>query len=173
MKYFPLLYRLHGEECYLIWISDDRDSVAVDPGGFVPSFRDLVSLRKYADQKHYALETEEPKLHDLDWFTTWRVATSSTVDCEEALCAWNLFNDVAASFPKRGFAFENRNSEFPAIYRKLFYGNNLPSITPEGKQYIPEWSKEEICSLAEVLTAGLDLFVSSVRRWKPEPDLSA
>lgn len=173
MKYFPLLYRLHGEEHYLIWISDDRDSVEVDASGFVPGFRDLVSLRKYADQKHYSLETEEPKLHDLDWVTTWRVATSNMVQCEEALCAWNLFSDVAASFPKRGFAFENRDSQFPAIYKKLFYGNNLPSITPEGKQYIPEWSQEEISSLADVLTAGLDLFLSSVRQWTPEPDGSA
>ena len=86
------------------------------------------------------------------------------MQCEEALCAWNLFSDVAASFQKRGFAFENRDAQFPAIYKKLFYGNNLPSITPEGKQYIPEWSQEEISSLADVLTAGLELFLSSVRQ---------
>lgn len=155
---------------YLIWISDDRDSVVVDASGFVPGFPDMVSLRKYADQKHYSLETEEPKLHDLDSVTTCRVATGNMVQCEEALCAWNLFSDVAASFPKRGFAFENRDSKFPAIYKKLFYRNNLPSITPDGKQYIPEWSEEGISSLADVLTAGLDLFLSSVRQCTQEPD---
>jgi hypothetical protein len=170
MMYFPLLYRLQGKERYLIWISDETDSVKVDTDGFVPSFRDLRSLREYADQKYHTLETEEPKVHDLDWITNWRVAMTNVVDCEGALLAWNLFSDVAASFPNRGLPFESLNSKFPAIYRKLFHGNNLPSITPGGKQYVPDWCPGEISSLADVLTSGLELFRSSVRPWTLERD---
>ncbi len=53
MKHFPLLYRLQAEERYLSWISDEKDSVAVDAAGFVPSFSDLTALRQYADLNHF------------------------------------------------------------------------------------------------------------------------
>jgi hypothetical protein len=169
VKYFPLLYRLQGEERYLIWISNEKDFVAIDSSGFVPSFRDLISLREYADLKHYGLETEEPILHDLDWVAAWRMTPGEPVKCVEALAAWNLFSDVSGSVPRQGFAFKSLDSQFPTIYKKLFHGNNLPSLTPEGEQYTPEWSADELGSLAEVLTAGLDLFVSCVRPWTPTP----
>ena len=167
MKYFPLLYRLQGEKSYLIWISNEKDSVAVDSDGFVVSFWDLDSLRQYADLQHYSLETEEPVLHDLDWVATWRMGPGGPLNCGEALAAWNLFSDVSASIPRRGVAFKALDSQFPLIYDKLFWGNNLPSVTPEGELYIPKWSADEVGSLVEVLTAGLDLFVSVVRRWIP------
>jgi hypothetical protein len=171
----PLWYRLYGQDKHLIWISndDDIDSVAVDARGFVPSFQDLDSLREYAIARNYPLETEQPNLHNLDWFTTWHVAPSKVVDCHQALSAWNLFSDIAASFSNRGFDFESRNHAFPSIYKKLFYGNNLPAVTPPGKQYIPEWSKGEINCLDELLAAGLDMFLSSVQPWNLEPDGSA
>jgi hypothetical protein len=35
-KYFPPVYRLHAVERYLVWISNESDSVAVDAGEFVP-----------------------------------------------------------------------------------------------------------------------------------------
>ena len=164
MKYFPLLYRLHAEERYLIWISDGNDSVVVDAGGFIPSFRDLTLLRRYAELNHYSLESEEPQLHDLDWIAPWRVAQVASVDCEGALTAWNLFADVASSVPE-GVTFKPLDSQFPGIYKKLFWGSNLPSVTPQGEHYTPEWSPDEIHALGEILIAGLELFVSCVRAW--------
>jgi len=65
MKYFPLRYRLHAEKRYLIWISNEKDSVAVDPQGFVPSFPSLGLLRQHAGLNHYTLESDEPRLLDL------------------------------------------------------------------------------------------------------------
>jgi hypothetical protein len=54
------------------------------------------------------------------------------------------------------------------IYDKLFWGNNLPLITPEGERYLPEWSADEVQSLAQILASGLDLFISVVRQWNPQ-----
>jgi hypothetical protein len=163
MKYFPLLYQLQAEKRYLIWSSDEEDSVAVEADGFVPSFHSLSVLRQYADLNHYRLEGEKPLLHDLDWVNSWRTTRTGPVDCEKALAAWNLFGDVATSIPNEGVAFKEIDSQLTSVYRKVFWGNNLPSITPEGNRYIPEWSLEEINSLAGVLTAGLNLFTSRVR----------
>src|SRR5579864_1972435 len=123
MQYFPLLYQLHSQQRYLIWISNEKDSIAVDAGGFVPSFRDLTSLRQYANQNHFNLETEEPVLHDLDWVATWLMEPVVLVDCKEALNAWNLFSDLAASMPRLGVAFNRIDSQFQWIYNKLFFGN--------------------------------------------------
>src|SRR5579863_9451229 len=102
MKYFPLIYRLHVTDRYLIWISNEPDSVAVDAGEFVPTFENPVCLRQYANLHDYTLETEDPLLHDLSWITAWKLTSDAEVDCQEALAAWNLFGDIAASVPSRG-----------------------------------------------------------------------
>src|SRR5262245_484055 len=84
------------------------------------------------------------------------------VDCDEALAAWNLFGDVARSIHGASGVFEGLDRQFGKIYEKLFWGNNLPSITPEGCHFDPEWSSEEITALAAVLGAGLEMFRASV-----------
>ena len=77
------------------------------------------------------------------------------------------FSDVADSVPWQGAAFKGLDSQFSEIYEKLFYGNNLAAITPEGKRYTPQWSADEVGSLAELLAVGLDLFISCVGPWTP------
>jgi hypothetical protein len=167
MKYFPLLYRLDSAERYLIWMSNEHDSVVVDADGLVPSFGNITALRQFAEINDYSLETEEPVLHDLDWAVGWRIPQTVPVDCVKALEAWNLFDDIAASIPSRGDGFESFKSQYSEIYDKLFWGNNLPSMTPEGERYVPEWSRDELQSLSRVMTAGLNLFVASTHTWYP------
>jgi hypothetical protein len=168
MRYFSCLYRLNGEARYLIWIGDEQDSVAVDAGGFIPTFKDPLPLRRYADLNHYSLESEEPTLIDLDRVAIWMKSPTEPVNCEEVLVAWNLFIDVAASVGDSGIAFERLDSQTLAIYHKIFAGNNLPAITPKGCHYVPEWSPDEIASLAEILSTGLDMFASCTRGWPQE-----
>lgn len=163
VQYFPLLYRLKTQDSYLIWVSNDSDFVVVDAEGFVVSFSDIADLRAYADENHYSLQEEEPLLHDLDWVAAWTRAPGMPVDCTKALAAWNLFADVARSVPAKGSVVESLDSQ-PAIYNKLFWGNNLPSMTPKGRSYVPEWTPHEMALLAEILRAGLDLFEANARR---------
>jgi hypothetical protein len=91
-------------------------------------------------------------------------AYTSTQICEpgrrdEALAAWNLVSDVARSI--HGAAFEELDSQCGKVYQKLFWGNNLPSMTPAGCHFDPEWSPDEVSALAAVLSAGLKMFQSS------------
>jgi hypothetical protein len=171
MKYFPLLYRLNGKDRYLIWISNEKDGVVVDTQGFIPSFKDPIVLRRHANLNHYVLESEEPVLHNLDRVAAWAASPVTPVDCVEVLVAWNLFVDVAASIVDGGIAFKrlDADSKLRAIYNKVLSGNNLPSVTPKGEHYIPEWAPDEISSLAEILIAGLDMFASCTRNWPQEP----
>jgi len=108
----PLLYRLGGEDRFLIWISDAKGSFIVDAEGFIQSFAKAAVLRAYADQNHNELEDEEAILHDLDWFALWTKAPNA--------------------------------------------------------QIVPTWSREEVASLTELLTVGLDLFKSRTRFYPVE-----
>jgi hypothetical protein len=169
MKYFPLLYRLEAEDRYLIWISNEKDFVVVGPEGLVPTFKHMASVQAYADLNNYSLEREEPILHDLDWVATWTKAPDAPVDCRKALAAWNLFSDVAKSISERGISFDRLDSQFPGVYDKLFWGNNLPSVTPSGRHYEPAWSQDELAALTEVLSAGLAMFASCLGGFPHDP----
>jgi hypothetical protein len=160
MKYFRCLYRLRREEWYLIWISNERDAVVVDDAGLVPVFKDAKAVQVYADRNGYKLEGEEAILHDLDWVAAWVDEPQMPINCNEALAAWNLFSDVARSVHERETAFEPLDSGFPTVYNKLFWGSNLPSLTPTGRHYDPEWLPEERRALAQVLGTGLEMFRS-------------
>jgi hypothetical protein len=162
MKYFPLLYRLRNEARFLIWISNGDDSVLVDADGSVPTFEDLKTLELFAEQNGIPLESETPVLHDLDWVARWRIAQATEIDCVQTLDAWNLFRDVAASVQAKSSEFAKLDRNWPLIYDKLFWGNNLPAMTPEGQSYVPQWTLQETQLLAAVLSAGLDLFESCV-----------
>lgn len=163
MKYFPLSYRLRKEARFLIWISNGDDSVLVDADGSVPSFKDLKTLESFAEQNGIQLESETPVIHDLDWVAGWRIAHAAEIKCVPALHAWNLFRDVAASVQAKGAEFAKLDRNEPLIYDKLFWGNNLPAVTPEGRSYVPQWTLQETQLLAAVLSTGLDLFESCVR----------
>jgi len=168
MKYFPLLYRLNAEDRYLIWISNEKDSVVVDAEGLVPTFKHAACVQAYSDVNHYNLEREEPILHNLDWVAAWAKAPDAPIDCEKALNAWNLFSDVGRSIYERGISFDQLDRQFPGIYDKLFWGSNLPSMTPSGRHYEPEWSQVELAALAEVLSAGLAMFESCTGNFSKE-----
>lgn len=46
------------------------------------------------------------------------------------------------------------------IYEKLFWGNNLPTVTPAGKTYVPVWTQNELERLRSVMAYGIDNFHS-------------
>ena len=169
---YALWYRLGNRDRYLIWCSqaldwsgEDRDGVLITPGRVVPCFLSMPALRSYA-QKHSAapMSDEEPLLHDLDilahWLRSKRRTRARHVDCDAFLAAWNLFGDLSLSL---GASFDADKERTRRIYLKLFYGNNLPAVTPPGEWFVPYWSGREMDMMHEVLSHGLALFRASVR----------
>lgn len=165
IKYYPLFYQLNKKRRYLIWIPSETDGVEVSTQGFIPSFPDIKSLRRYAQTKGYIVEREKPILHNLDRIVLWLKNSNTPVDCKDVLAAWNLFSDIAASFPRRSSAFKKIDKKFPNIYEKMFWGNNLPSVTPKGKSYEPIWSTAELKAIGRLMNCGLDLFAQSTKEW--------
>lgn len=160
--FYSVPYLLDHRVRYLIWYSNDADGVVIDSAGTIPSFRSEQDLTAYARAEGLDLGAQNGSvLHILDVVRRWlKRKRPGRVDCVEMLAAWNLFSDVSASVGGRFNADKNRTQR---IYGKLFWGNNWPSVTPEGRCYVPLWSGREVRVMREVLGKGLAMFREHIR----------
>jgi hypothetical protein len=172
MEYFVFSYRISSEDDYLIWVSDDEDSkdhFVTDESGKIPSFASLSDLQQFAVHRGLPLTPSELHLLDLDAIIGWLSKGAEIPECNELLNAWNACSDVSASFQENERLFAKLNFANKPIYDKLFWGSNLPAVTPAGERYDPVWNTSEIESLTTIFTSGLDLFISSIRRRTQQP----
>lgn len=72
---------------------------------------------------------------------------SSKKTCELLLNGWNFIEDVLRTFSLTVELEKLQSPTLNIFYKKLFYGNNLPSITPNGCSYTPWWTSDEIFSV--------------------------
>lgn len=160
-KYFVLWFRLDGKNRFLIWHtsdSDNSDGVIVTGNMAVPYFLSKDELLDFSKKSGLSIEDEEPSMHNLDaivrWLKSKKRKRSQRVDCVDFLCAWNLFADVSKSV---GEDFDSNRDVTNKIYDKLFYGNNLPSVTPEGRSYEPIWIRREVSVMRDIMSHGLSI----------------
>jgi hypothetical protein len=158
--WYPLALKVDGRTLFLLWVSDDwaLNRVRADAGPVV-SFSDERSAREFALAENLTVAPEEEfRLHDLDSAAHWLEADAEP-DCRLLLAIWNLAGDVARSVNE---PFEDRGGVLDDVYNKLLFGNNLPSITPPGEQYHPEWTEEELGLLRASIEMAVDLIRSRV-----------
>lgn len=106
------------------------------------SFSDEESAREYALAENLSLAPKEAlRLHDLDRAVRWLEADAEP-DCRLLLAIWNLAGDVARSVSE---PFDDRGGVLDDVYHKLFFGSNLPSMTPPGEQYHPGGPRNSAC----------------------------
>jgi hypothetical protein len=150
---------LGSQDRYLLWFYGGPptwdDGVALADDGRVPAFGSVEEVADFARARGVDLgeggmiETS----HDLDAVAAWLEHPSAEeVDCDTLLSAWNLFADVAVSV---GADLDPWADATIGVYLKLFWGNNLPAMTPPGECYVPEWDADEVGQIAEVLGEGL------------------
>ena len=151
--------RLDGTTTLLLWVSDDGADCVVADGNRAVAFDDLDELRAHAATMGLGVEPEPSELVDLDAAERW-CRSGGDPDPVLLLATWNLCWDVANG---TGAAFDHRGGELDVLYDKLFYANNLPSMTPPGEHWIPEWPDEQVARLRIVIGAGIALVRSSLR----------
>ncbi len=161
VRWFPLAYRLDGRVRYLAWCDDSAAPLLLDAAGRIAAYDTLAELTVQAARLHLPLQPEPPPLYDLDRLAL-HLATLRpvTIDCALLLESWNLFTDIAASL--RWSHFDPKPRRTQQLYEKLFWGSNLPAMTPAGRPYRPLWSVREMRALRIVLTDGLRLFSNTV-----------
>lgn len=168
-QYYPLWFRLNRRHQYIIWYHNDHDGIVLTDSSLLPSFTSLEAMEKWAKDKKIRVqyETDLAPL-DLDSVQDWlKHPRKETVDCVVFLEAWNLFIDLASSLQKRNTIKDDPENN--RIYDKLFYGNNLPVITPTGKFHEPVWSNSEIARINRILHRGIRLLKSRLYLVGREP----
>ena len=169
--YYPLWYRLDNQNRYLIWTNEvdaqgDMDGVFVDSNRKIPVFNSMNALLSYAQSQGIAFEDGELNLHNLDVVKRWlkvrrsKAQGPTAIDCNEFLAAWNLLADISRSIDG---GFDTDCDRTKKIYFKIFYGNNLPAITPKGEHYIPLWSNREKRIIREIMAQGLKMLRDNVK----------
>ena len=158
--WYPLALKVGERTLFLLWVSDDwaLNRVLADAGGVV-SFSDEESAREHALAENLTPAPEEDLgLHDLDSAVSWLHAGTEP-DCRLLLAIWNLAGDVARSVSE---PFADRGEVLDCVYDRLFFGNNLPSMTPPGELYHPQWTEEELRLLRATIQIAVDLIRSRV-----------
>jgi len=144
---------------YLLWFDGEPDGVLCGKYGKIIVFSSLPKLQLYSDKHELELSKDEPVDYEFDTLQKWcSQPKKENVDCKLFLDAWNLFVDIAISSSKGTETFRALNGSNDIIYKKLFYGNNLPSVTPPDCTYVPEWTTEEVSTLSELFKEGLSMF---------------
>jgi hypothetical protein len=77
---------------------------------------------------------------------------SSTITCTILLEGWNFIEDMGRTFGLKKDLKRLHSRLLNKAYDKLFYGCNLPAVTPGDKSYSPLWSHEEILSMRAELS---------------------
>jgi hypothetical protein len=159
LHYFPYKFRWREKDQYVLWFENDSDGVVTERGS-VLVFASKEFASDFAFEHDLPYSPSEAEI-DLDWLATAQF--DQEIDCIRTLAAWNFFADVASSMPEKAtdfFALDRRPSE---LYEKIFWGNNLPAVTPAGEHYAPHLSPAELAEIEVILSAGLDLFTGNLK----------
>lgn len=161
--YYPVRFCLDRQERWLIWHTlgdaegDEADGVVVTQNGKMVVFRSRQEMLAYAHAEGLVMaEDDKPAFFDLDVVAKWLGRKRpAKLNCTEFLNAWNLLADVSTSV---GGNFDPDKAKTREIYSKLFWGSNLPAVTPISRHYTPLWPGRESRIIREVLREGLALF---------------
>ncbi len=149
---YVVLLRACGHEHFLLWQSGGAapDRYVLQPGS--SSFLRAATLEALLDgaaKLGCRVAEPTPEVMDLDRLFRMLAAlrperSSSTRTCACLLNGWNTLEDMARSI---GIPMDGPDPEEQAAlglaYDKLFYGNNLPALTPAGQCYSPLFTARE------------------------------
>lgn len=159
MKYYLSWLKYKDSHLFAIWSSDaDFDGFVQNENKKIVAFQSIKEASAFAQQKELKIEQEEPFMLDLDIIMSWLYdPKADEIDCKSFLNVWNFCNDVRSTIHQKCMDGEE-DPHYRNTYLKLFYGSNLPSVTPIGETWNPTWDKEDLQNIIEFLKTGLKNF---------------
>ncbi|MDE6671587.1 MAG: hypothetical protein K2K16_05265 [Ruminococcus sp.] len=150
-----LSYSCFGDSSeFLIWYEDENNENRVyTSGGKVISFPSEEKARRKADELN--INITDTCFYDVERLIYWFSMHQKEMDCDFLIDFWNMFSDIANSIGKE---LEPKTRRSDRCYNKLFWGLNLPAVTPEGCEYEPVFTKRERKLIREIMRTGLDIF---------------
>ncbi|WP_146106452.1 hypothetical protein [Desulfobulbus oralis] len=148
---YPYGYCFKGNLTILIWITNDneRDSFLLDKDKQLVTSSNIEGFSKILGTDFNKVHWNEGSYIDFDKFLislkTLKVDKSSSKStCIRLLNGWNFIEDILHTFNMVDEIKKLKTPTLNKVYEKIFHGNNLQSITPEGKSYNPLWTRSEI-----------------------------
>lgn len=147
---FIIDFIILSKHYYCLWYSDEQDFfVIVDNKLFYTN--DISELKnKYSNNYNIS-----------DNITIFDLAQLNAINNKDTVFNynliidfWNMMSDLSRSL-KIEFYGNTRERSIDKVYDKVFYALNLPSITPENKEYTPIWKPKEINIICEVIDDGI------------------
>jgi hypothetical protein len=146
-EYYPCCASLRGGQSWFVYYTNDADGILLSPDrpGFLaaPTLSRLLTI---AGEQGIVLDDEVAR-YDLDGLLQI-AADPNRPDTTLLLNSWNLTQDVERSLGLKSRFL--RAEALRRVYDKLFWAQNLPSVTPEGCRYEPIWTERELRQLARV-----------------------
>jgi len=156
--------RLKEIVVFVVWHSGERDGFVRDKAGRLRAACTPEALTATAGARNVLPVNSEPIEYDFDRIRTWCAAPDvAGVDHAAFLDAWNFLNDLAGLHDGADMPYTRLSRGAAECYDKLFWGSNLPAVTPAGERFEPAWQADELIEVRRVLEAGLELFESELR----------
>ena len=155
-KYYLCEFRLDGRRLYIVWYSDDKDGLVRFKNGKIVSFAGMHEVREFCHANGMSLVPEPAAVYDFDVIAQWcDHPAAESIDPPSFLNAWNMLRDANSLKSDVLNLCDISESRADKVYEKLFFGNNLPAMTPEGAGYEPIWSQDEMETLSCIYRLGL------------------
>lgn len=145
---------------FLIWYEDENNEDRVyTSGGKVVVFWSKEKAHRKADELN--INITDTCLYDVERLIYWFTTHQKEMDCDFLIDFWNMFSDIAYSVGKELEPVKTRRSK--RCYDKLFWGLNLPAVTPENCEYEPVFTKKERKFIREIMRTGLEIFEKNLQ----------
>lgn len=155
--------RFNATVIFVVWYSAERDGFIRDAAGRLLAASDPETLTAAIKARGLRLEEDEPADYDFDRIRTWCANPDKTrIDCRDFLDTWNFFDDLAGRPGDEETLYVRLSRAADKSYKKLFWGSNLPAVTPPGERFTPNWGADELHEIRLIFEAGLDLLNSSL-----------
>jgi hypothetical protein len=150
-EYFACCVRLRHEERWFVAYVNEVDGVVLD--GLVRArilVRDsLRSIQGAGREVGVEVDGQFVRQLRLDLLVEFaKQPSGQRLDADQLLVTWNLTEDLERSLGLKSRFLKARRLN--RVYDKLFWAQNLPSVTPEGCHYEPIWRSSELKVLARV-----------------------
>ncbi|WP_315738016.1 MULTISPECIES: hypothetical protein [unclassified Bradyrhizobium] len=155
-NYYLCQFLFDGQRPYVIWASNNTDELIRLSNGKIATFRDESGAAEFCRVAGISLMAEPAVVYDFDRIAAWCTnAAIRDIDPAAFLNAWNMLDDAHSFKSGVRSLHEHSLSEAGYVYDKLFWANNLPSVTPIGTHYDPAWSEEDMKQMSHIFRLGL------------------
>ncbi len=148
-RYYICKFILDKMIYYCLWHSDTDDFFKINED--IVYCNSVEDIKKIIKNENLIVGEE---IAEYDCEKIEKFSKNNILSPNEILNFWNILMDLSKSL-KVNFIGNDRTKKIDKIYAKLFYGCNLPAITPENEEYIPVWTKKEIRKIKEIIENGL------------------